>query len=300
LGANRQHTELIWKKFPKLKGYNQVERAKPGAIVLAHDPTSRNARGPRIVLAVQNVGRGRTMAFTSDTTRNWGEEFETTWGEPINPSLPLSEENCDSRYYRQFWVNAVRWLAAGRIGRTNSAVSLELAQSHCQPNEKVTATVKVRDKNMREIANADVIILAESDGKTNQAGHAVFDSANRSYRASIMLPVVGNFVLTAVATTGSTSLGEDRQLLVCEKADREMGDVRARPDLLARLSRISGGQAISLNESGLGATNGLFQATTPVTVDYKRDPIWDQSWWLAAILGLLSVEWAVRRLNGMA
>ena len=75
------------------------------------------------------------MAFTSDTTRTWGKDFETLWGERINPALPLNEFNCDSRYYRQFWVNAIRWLAAARIGRTNSAVTLELAQSYCLPDE---------------------------------------------------------------------------------------------------------------------------------------------------------------------
>src|SRR6185295_10784920 len=147
LGATREETERIWnKKFPILYGCNLVDRAKPGAVVLGEDPLLRNAYGPRLILAVQNIGKGRSMAFTSDTTRTWGRDFETTWGEPVNPSLPVSDRSCDSRYYRQFWVNAVRWLASGRLGRTNSPVSLELARSYCLPDQQVTATVKVRDR----------------------------------------------------------------------------------------------------------------------------------------------------------
>src|SRR4029079_13644706 len=121
------------------------------------------------------------MAFTSDTTRTWGKDFETLWGEKINPALALTEENCDSRYYRQFWANAVRWLAAARIGRNNNAVTVELGQSYCRPGENVSASIKVRDKDMRETANADVSVLAVTDGATNLLGKARFDSASRSY-----------------------------------------------------------------------------------------------------------------------
>src|SRR5262249_6261147 len=82
LGENRTQTELIWtKKFPVLYGCNQVDRAKPGATVLGIDPSVPTASGGRLILAVQTIGRGRSMAFTSDTTRTWGKDFETLWGE---------------------------------------------------------------------------------------------------------------------------------------------------------------------------------------------------------------------------
>src|SRR5258708_19116469 len=182
LGATREETEQIWtEKFPALYGCNLVDRAKPGATVLGVDAVGRNQYGPRLLLAVQNVGKGRSMAFTSDTTRSWGRDFETTWGEPINPALPLTERNCDSRYYRQFWVNAVRWLASGRIGRTNSPVTLELAQSYCSPEEKVEATVKVRDAQLRSVEGAEVTLVLTDTSKSNPPVKAVFDRVSQAY-----------------------------------------------------------------------------------------------------------------------
>jgi hypothetical protein len=300
LGATREETQLIWtKRFPLLYGCNQVDRAKPGAIVLGDDPTSRSANGPGLILAVQSIGKGRSMAFTSDTTRTWGKDFETLWGERINTAMPLSEGNCDSRYYRQFWVNAIRWLAAGRIGRTNNAVSLELAQSHCLPNEKVQANIKVRDKNFREIATAEVKLLVSSDDKTNVLTKAVFDGTQRAYVADVALPASGNFVITALANVKGVKLGDDRQLLVCEGADREMGDLRAKPDFMSTLSRLSGGKVLSLADNDSGLANSVFYNAPPVTMEYRRNPLWDRSWWLAALLAMLTVEWSVRRLNGM-
>jgi uncharacterized membrane protein len=301
LGRSRAETELIWtKKFPLLYGCNLVDRAKPGAIVLGEDPTSRAGNRTGLILAVQNIGQGRSMAFTSDTTRTWGKDFETIWGEKINPALPLTEANCDSRYYRQFWANAIRWLAANRVGRTNNAVSLELAQSYCRPNEKVTASVKVRDHNLREITTAEVTLLVSTGGETNLTVKSVFDGASRSYVADLVLPNPGNYHVAAVATVRGANLGDDRQLLVCEESDREMSDLRANPELMATLARLSGGKSLSLSETDPAALGSVFYNAPPVTVEYRRNPLWDQSWWLAAVLGLLSVEWAVRRLNGMA
>ncbi len=301
LGANRQQTEFIWnRRLPLLYGYNLVDRAKPGATVLADDPSSTTVGGSRLVLAVQSIGQGRTMAFTSDTTRTWGKDFETLWGEKINPSQPLTEENCDSRYYRQFWVNAVRWLAAGRMSRTNSAVTLELAQSYCAPNEKVAATIKVRDRALKEIPMAEVIVLVASGGITNTVAKPAFDSASRSYTAEFSLPEAGEFTVTAVATVRGRAMGDDRQLLVCEGVDREMKDLRARTGLMQNIAKLSGGQSLSVNDSDPAPVRAFFYNAPPVTVEFRRNPLWDRSWWLAAILALLTAEWAVRRVKGMA
>ncbi len=301
LGATREATEMIWtKKFPKLYGCNLVDRAKPGAVTLADDPQSRNSYGPRLIMAVQNIGKGRSMAFTSDTTRSWGKDFETLWGERINPSLPLNEQNCDSRYYRQFWVNAVRWLAAGRIGRTNNPVTLELAQSACSPNEKVAVAIKVRDQELNEVNNAEVTVRMSSGGQTNAPYKAKFDQLSHSYRFDLSPGDAGAFVVHAVAKRGGRTIGEDRQLLVCEAGDREMQDLRAKPDLMAALSRISGGENLTATASAAPAVANIFRKAPPASVEYRRKPIWDRSWFLAAILGLLSTEWIVRRLSGMA
>jgi uncharacterized membrane protein len=301
LGATREETQLIWtSKFPVLYGCNLVDRAKPGAIVLGEDPDSRNAYGPRLILAAQNVGKGRSLAFTSDTTRSWGKDFETTWGEPINSSLPLSESNCDNRYYRQFWVNAVRWLAAGRIGRTNNPVTLELAQGYSLPNEKVAATVKVRDPNLNALGAAEVTLVLSSGGKTQLPVKGAFDRVSQAYRFDLLPPNAGDFVVTAVATLKGQKLGEDRQLLVCESGDREMADLRANPELMAKLARASGGQAFAVTDQGAGPDSAVFGAAAPVTVEYRHTPLWDKSWWLGTILFLLTAEWAVRRLSGLA
>lgn len=301
IGSTPDETEQIWtEKFPVLYGCNLVDRAKPGATVLGVDAVARNRYGPRLLLAVQNVGKGRSMAFTSDTTRSWGRDFETIWGEPINPALPLTERNCDSRYYRQFWVNAVRWLAAGRIGRTNSPVVIELAQSCCLPGEKVAANVKVRAGDSTIVDNAEVQLDLATTGQSNVIVKATYDRVAQAYEADLLPPRDGTFTVTAVAKLQGQKLGEDRQLLVCESADREMADLRAKPDLLGNIARISGGKVLSLSETAGSQLSAILGTPPPAEIEYRHTPLWDRWWWLGLVIFLLTLEWSVRRLAGMA
>jgi uncharacterized membrane protein len=301
IGSTREETEMIWtRKFPHLYGCNRVDRAKPGAIVLAEDPSYRNAYGAGLLMAVQEIGKGRSMAFTSDTTRSWGRDFETTWGEPVRKGQPLSEYNCDSRYYRHFWVNAIRWLATGKLGRTNNPVTLELAKSYCAPSDTINARVKVRDKDLREISKADVSLFLSLGTKTNAPIKAPYDSLARAYVADLHPGQPGEFIVTAIAKGSGTILGDDRQLLVSEATDLEMADFRARPDTMAAIARASGGKTHSLTNQDTTIANTLFANVPPPNIEYRRTPIWNKWLVLTGILGLLTLEWSLRRLRGLA
>lgn len=291
-----------WEKFPMLYGMNQVERAKPGAIVLAQEGDVSGAafQDANILIAVQEVGRGRSMAFTSDTTRAWGRDFETLWGERIRPGGVLSEDNCDARYYRQFWVNAIRWLAAGKAGRTNQPVLLELAQGYCVPGDPVKAQVRVRDEADRDVTTADVLLYLVQGGRSNVVGRASYDGAARRYIGDVIAPASGTYVVAAVASKGSVAVGGDRQLLVAETVDRELADLRARPGTMASIARTSGGSAFSLLDAAGSKMDALFQNIPPPTVSYKRTPLWDKPWWLGLVLATLCAEWAIRRWKGLA
>jgi hypothetical protein len=104
----------------------------------------------------------------------------------------------------------------------------------------------------------------------------------------------------ASAARRGVELGEDRQLLVCEDTDREMRDLRARPDLMSALAQLSGGESLALSDTDPEQLAALFQTAPPAATEYRQRPIWDQAWILGTILGLLSLEWGLRRWSGMA
>ncbi len=85
-----------------------------------------------------------------------------------------------------------------------------------------------------------------------------------------------------------------------EDADFEMADIRAKPETLAALSRWSGGQVLAISHNDQSALSLALGGATPATLEYKKTPLWDRASWLAVIIGLLTVEWTVRRLRGLA
>jgi hypothetical protein len=129
---------------------------------------------------------------------------------------------------------------------------------------------------------------------------ATYDPASRGYVAQLLPGTHGDFTVAAFATRNGQQLGQDQQLLVSEDVDREMAEVRAQPDLMARLATLSGGQSFTAASEGSKSFGAAFANKPEATVEYRRQPLWDKAWVLATVLGLLAVEWAVRRWKGMA
>jgi hypothetical protein len=301
ISADEKLNQEIWtSKFPRLQGYNRVDRAKPGAVVLLEHPSSRTAYGPDIVLAVQDVGRGRTMAFTSDTTADWGEFFESIWGEKINGFLPLNTANCDSRYFKQFWLNSVRWLAAHKFDYENNLVGLELDNTYCAPNSELPIRVRAQDRQGKEIRDAEATLTLSSLGRSPHSEIARFDETTHAYLATVKLPGDGKFLLSAKVRFKDGRTGEDQQVIVGEQTDLETQDVRANPANLSNISRWSGGKTLALHNDSKQTITAIVGDAKPATIEYQRTSLWDKPWLLAVVIGLLTLEWVLRRWRFLA
>jgi uncharacterized membrane protein len=301
ISADPEENRRIWtEKFPRLVGYNRVDRAKPGAAVLLENPYSATAYGPDVILAAQEVGHGRTMAFTSDTTYLWGQYFETIWGEKIDPNGPLTEANCDARYYKQFWANAIRWLAAPKFDRDKNRLALELPETYCPPGTALPVRVDAWNREGHRIADAAVSLHLMDENRELQTVKAVYSDAEQRYLATVRVPAAGRYFLRTTAAFRDGRNASDQQLVVGEETDLEMADVRAHPEKLAALAQWSGGESLS---AGQDNSQSVLQAAVggkPATIKYIRTSLWDRSWFLGAIIALLTAEWIARRVRGMA
>ncbi len=301
ISGDPDENRAIWTtKFPPLQGYNRCDRAKPGATVLLEHPTDRTDYGPAIILATQEVGRGRTMALTTDTTYLWGEWFETIWGEKIDPNQRISEANCDARYFKQFWLNSVRWLAAHRFDFEADLVGIDVAQTYGAPNLDIPVRVRAANRGGQETADAEVTLHLWSETAEVQRVRAIYSEEQRCYQASVKLPSAGKYRLQATAAFADGKTAEDQQILIGEDVDREMADIRVKPDALAAISRWSGGQVFSPGTNNAAAMAQALSGSKPSSVEYRKSPVWDKSWCLGTIIGLLTIEWGIRRLRGMS
>jgi hypothetical protein len=80
ISADADENEQILATHPPFLGMNRVRRAKPGALVLATRPDMNNEP----VIAAQQYGRGRSIAYLPDPNGGWAREF-VKWGPPGGP-----------------------------------------------------------------------------------------------------------------------------------------------------------------------------------------------------------------------
>jgi hypothetical protein len=88
--------------------------------------------------------------------------------------------------------------------------------------------------------------------------------------------------------------------LVSEVIDRELADLRARPDLMASIARASGGTAFSITTNPPANLGATLAHLPPPTEELRRTSLWDKLPWLLTALGLISAEWLLRRWRGLA
>ena len=300
LGDSESERRAIWTtKFPRLQGFNRVDRAKPGATVLLEHPSLRSSSGPYILLAAQEIGQGRTMAMTFDTTYLWGEHFQAAWGEPAPAQQSLARVPNDARYYQQFWRHAVRWLAANKRGGQYQ-LNLHLARTRTEPHAAVPVEVEVLDASGQTVADLPLILeLIGSDAPPARL-ETRFDDNTGRHAAEARVTGTGSFQVRASITDSEGRLTEDSRLLISDTLDRETLDLRAQPQRMAELARLTGGSVLAWQGQTPASMASLLGGARAVSIEYERSPLWDTWIWLAAIIGLLTVEWVIRRTGGLA
>jgi uncharacterized membrane protein len=300
VGATPEETREVWQnKRPTFFGLQAVVRPKPGAVTLLEHPFLRNEYGPYIVVAVQEVGRGRTMAQTPDTTIETGRAFEHLWGEPVNPQMPISPANCDTRYYRQYWSNAVRWLAARRLALKNVSFTIATSKRRVNPNEPVTLHVTWKPPVTADAGSAAppaTVQLQVSDLATNTVEQnltASLIAGTDAYEIQAKLPLAGRFLFD-VAAASLNNAACAPAIVTCDTADPELADVRPDPQLMADIAQASGGAVLTENSRDVRQP-GPAGASVSAHVEFEQHSIWDRARVLILLGALLMTEWVLRR-----
>ncbi len=123
--------------LPSFYGTNLTDRLKPAAIPLGLSQGPLPGSNVVTVFSCQTFGRGRTFAMSSDTTVDWGRDFEHNWGEG------------DNRYFRKFWRNVVRWLAENSEA-AQRRLRVDTDKVVYRPGQDILITAKAYDEKIKE------------------------------------------------------------------------------------------------------------------------------------------------------
>lgn len=301
----------ILDRIPAFHGTNYVDRVKPGATVLGH--TDRILPGrmeKQSIFACQPYGKGRTFAMTTDTTYQWGTDFERRWGQ------------ADNRYFRKFWRNVVHWLAENSA-RGNRRLRVELDKVVYRPEESIHVTARAYDEELDETDRYRIVARIRPSRDTQESAGT---SSPRVIQEATLIPKgdppVYQGQLDAVPPrrgllSAKDSLSAVRLLeLAVDAYDGEQSAARIvvdvqilddsvefhnpRPDieLLEDLAVASGGEV--LHTAGELAQSLDSRGQTPGEIVVHRTPVWDHPLPWLFLLGLLVTEWIMRRRRGLA
>lgn len=281
----------IIRSMPPFYGYNSSRRIKPTAVLLATHPTRLTDDNEKMpMLAVQEMGRGRCMAFMSDTTWLWGMDFERHWGEPIDAHV----HQRDNRYYAQFWQNSVRWL--GRNSLRHYLAMRYITPDNQTPTPGETVRIWYHDPGAHALASVPRVSLRVTQNETESTYTLQPMPERDAFYTDITVATTGRVAL--VVTRADDADNPVTYALYAREPYREMFDITPTADYLRMISTAGRGTHVMHNEP-LALPPPPDMHTRRAATDMLSD-VWTNPWLLALLLLLFTCEWAIRRASGMA
>jgi uncharacterized membrane protein len=263
-------TELFADELPTFTGSNTLGPARPNAITLWEHPDRRAGKAPMPVLALGESGDGRSIALGVDGTH----------------ALAFSEfaDRAAGRAYGALWDGLVGWLM--RDPRYE-ALRLELSGPCIAGLPAKLRLVRLPG------STGDVTLQLTRLGpqRTPVSTKNVKEPAPGPLELELGVLEVGGY--SASARVGAAP--PTRFDFACERGGPAWSDSRPDPERLARIAKVSGGQAVSVSQIR------DLPVPDPIEVAAERSsvpllPAW--AWTLAASLAL-GAHWYARRRQGL-
>ena len=287
LAFDAADNRTLWQTLPAMRGTNRVLEPRDDAVVLATHPTLTAGADPMPVVAVREVGDGRSMAVTYDSSWRWNFENVSRGG----AATP----------YTSFWNSAIRWLIRdpelnlvdvelpAEVVEPGAAIegSVRVFEPDYSPAVERELTLRVTRRDLDDLANPDPTIVSEDVFVTNDRGTARFELVHLE---------PGAYLVTAEVENEDGQLLEDSEVFLRVRRSRELRDVEPRPRLLEELSEASGGRHVERVDRLRGLE---FREARVEEVNRRRVfDLWNLPGVLVVFVLLLAMEWSLRRRWG--
>jgi len=281
--------EEIWGRLREMFWYAEGYQPKRAAEVLAVFPESESegSRKDRHALAVQQfVGAGRSMFFGFDETWRW--RFRE-----------------DEVNFNKFWIQTVRYLAVGRLGRIDVKVDKQVPYRRGEP---IQVTVRFPDDAPAPPKETEVKVLVErrpprAPGQPDGLSTAPvevqtlkldkLEGSRATYTGRLERTPEGEyqFVLAAPTVAGPKPSAETRVLA----PPGEMEQLRMNQPDMEKAAQESHGKFYTLADADKLLDD--LPSGVRVTLNAPGPPalLWNNTLVFLFALGLVSLEWVLRK-----
>jgi len=272
LAGGREESAALWAQLPPLDGANRFRDLAPLAQTLA--AAGRN----RPLLVSHLFGRGRVLAFAGDSTWHWWMRgYETA--------------------HKRFWRQIVLWLAR-KDQSTEGDVWVRLAKRRFAPAQRVEFTAGAQSADGGPVADATFEAAVVLPDRTRQPLRLVRqgDQMSGSFRPG---RTPGDYSIEVTARQNGMALGSARARFLVFEQDLELDNAAADTATLESLAAMTGGKSLA-PEQLPKLIEELAQRTEHLEVEQQiKETHWDSWPFFLLLVGLLGVEWYLRKRWGL-
>jgi len=282
LDSDRNKNKKIWSTLPTLDGLNLGLVPDSRAQVLGTTQVS-TGKQELPVLAAAKIGEGRTMSIATDSSWHW--------------NFRRVGEGGSGRYYQKFWENVIAWLTGDP---ETQLLKVETDKEKYRENEKVLVQFKLlgEDYNPRTDQSLDLVV-STWPGNQEIAREVLKTDAQGEGRYTFHPAGEGFYSARVTLHSDGKPLSREERFSVFSPRV-EFQKPRVNSELLKTFASVTGGVY-----QELGADTRLADLPFPnPEVEIKTSTLyvslWDNWWSYGLILGLLGMEWWVRRKSGLS
>ncbi len=271
LGSSDKNRSL-WLDLPALEGINRLKPANDLVRIWAETPDHQP------LLLVNDVGQSRVAAFAADTTWLWCLDGKT-------------------ESHQRFWRQMILWLAR-KEADTDQPVWVRVEPRNYPPGAMANLMFGARGADKKPIHDADFQIeVTKPDGKTEKPVPRQSNDEHTAEYSATALP--GDYwVKVAARRNGETMQETAFTRFIVDARDLELDYPSADPDFLKELASMTGGSLLKpedLDSLFVRLKQTRFNALTRLQVI----TLWDNWWFLLAFVGVMSLEWFLRKKRGL-
>lgn len=266
---NRQ----VWEQLPELGGATKL-KPKSGAVTVFAESEAGDA-----LLLASETGRGRILALAVDETWKWhlhGFEAE----------------------HQRFWQQMILWLAHKEF-ETDKPLWTKVEPRNFSPMAKVQIEFGAQSENGVPIEGAQYQVeVIKPGGETVKVPAQRF--ADHGLAEFTQTEQPGDYWVRVSGTDAGNSLGLPASTrFVVDARDLEMDNPAADPGMMGQIAEMTGGNVIPPEEFADFLKRIAEQGIPEEIKRYRRINLWDGWWPLLILIGLMSIEWTIRKMKGL-
>ncbi|MFT5042674.1 MAG: hypothetical protein ACI8TX_003667 [Hyphomicrobiaceae bacterium] len=273
-----EFNDRIWSRMAPMDQLPPLLSAKPGATVLAvlSDSTARDQSYP--LVAWQRYGTGKCMSIASD--RLWRLRYKT-----------------GDKYHWRVWSQCIQFMTLSRLMGEHKRIRLETDRSVYPVGGQCRLYAHVMDDNFEPIVQPvfEVYVTNIDGGQTKELVSLRPDRSQPGlYEGYFAPPGPGRYGLEA--NENDQQISSTTEFQVAE-VNRELADTNVDLAYLERIAKLTGGERLSMQDISKLAS---LVNTKPVTIELRSErSLWDNGWVALLLIGLVGIEWIVRRRHDL-